>query len=468
MFLSTKFIQLFKTLSKKELQGFESFLQALYSKEKIALATFAYLKDLYPNFVASKRTTWDHAYQVIFKSKACQKKDLKNLQNSFSDLYQYLQEYLVWQMSKYKSFEGNLLRLQVLKERKLEQEYRNRIAVMKNKITKQSEKNMWYYLSLMQLNALQYYGTEQERLSIEDDKIIAVMDNLDSFYIHAKFRYGAEFLNRKSILKEDLSIPLLAEVRQLYRAKKTTPIADLYLAFIELSKDEKEENYIALKKKFEKYHFKNPRDQAIILFYLINYVAKRTRQNEIYFSKEAFTLYKFGLKHKLFTLAGHFPTEPFLNIINVACTLKSYAWAKIFISEWGDFLKEEKDSTIKLALARLAFSREKYKKVIELLALLVFKNDVYTLHTKLLQLRSFYALKESKELLIRLCANLEKFLIRNKTFSEDVLLGGKNFISLFRMIIKGNTRNRIETALQKRKTLIAKDWLIQEIKKLSV
>ena len=467
LFLSTKLIQLLKTLSKKELQGFEDFMQALYSKERIARTTLLYLKDLYPGFVASDLARWGDAYRIIFKEEAKQKKDLKNLQNSFSDLYQYLQEYLVWKKSKQRNFEGDLLRLQVLKERKLEKEYRNRVEVLKKRIHKSSEKDMWYYLSLMQLNTLQYYGTEQERLSTKNDKVVAIMDNLDLFYIHAKFRFGAEFLNRKSILKENLSIPLLDEVRVLYQTKKATPIADLYLAFIELSQDESEDNYFNLKKKFWKYNFQNSRDQAIILFYLINYAARHTRQKEIYFSKEAFALYKFGLKNELFTLAGHFPTEPFLNIVNVACTLKSYAWAKVFILEWGVYLKEERESTIQLALARLAFARKQYELVIELLSLLVFKNDVYTLQTKLLQLRSFYALQESEKMLLRLCVNLEGFLNRNKTFNENVLLGAKNFIKLFRMLLKGKERGKIELSLEKLKIIIARDWLVQEIEQLS-
>lgn len=112
-----KFLILFNTLSKGEISGFSKFLKRMHGNDTVSLEVFDHLRKQKDE----RKRTLDYLCRKLYPSGP--EAARKNLQNSLSDLYLWLKDFLLFIKATGNEYDGQLLWLKILKERKLHFEF---------------------------------------------------------------------------------------------------------------------------------------------------------------------------------------------------------------------------------------------------------------------------------------------------------------------------------------------------------
>ena len=329
-----KFIQLLRTLDKKETKEFTNYLNGLYGTQLQMIATYHYIKSYNNNDYNSPKLNKSYAFENHFKKKGIA---LKVLTNHLSKLYRYLQEFLLWQKMKKERYHPPIqkMRLEILKERQLNRQFYTEV---KKAIKHYSQhQSSWKHLTLLELHELNTYNSDGNQYTIKENRVRTTMESLDRFYAIFKLKYAVELLNRNNILNETNIIWQL-ESTVLYAKKnkgKEQNYLDLYYQLVQLIKTEEWTVFLRLESYLYQFDFEDKKEGLMLLTFLVNYLLKAHRNGRLDYAEKALELYQFGLKQKLMFANTVFPPIPFKNIVGLACILEKYTWARQFIETWA-------------------------------------------------------------------------------------------------------------------------------------
>ncbi len=467
----TKIIRLLRTFSKKELHDLDNFLKFHFSTKYIELKIFEYLYSFAPKFKPADRALYiDAMYNFVYKKEMTKETKIINLQNSISDLYSYIMRYLTWMETKTFSFESEVIKLKALKKRNLKNDYLGHIKRISNRIEKKKQKEFWDPLHLLQLKDMYYYSTEIEKLDNNSNVVLEAMNQLDHFFAVAKLKYSCELLSRKNLLQEQHDINLLEETQELIQKNKwnNNKLISLYSKALNLITNAEEINFEVLKKEISQNPPIEKRELFIFWLYLFNYTAKLIRQGDTSKIKQSFNLYKIGLKQNIFTVDGYFPEILFVNVINFGCTLGVHRELTQFINTWGNTLKPKvKDHTLSLAYARIHFEKNKFEDALKFCKDLKHKNDSFDLQSKMIEIRSYFELREKyKKKIYKKCEQFEKYLKGHKRLHQSIIKGGLNFLIIYRSLLNPKNKKAMIKRTTTLKPIIAKEWLLSKINQI--
>jgi hypothetical protein len=477
---NSKLIRLFKQLDKKEVRDFEKYLHAFYEKKKVSLSLFDHIKSHYPELDSPKLKKAYVAAHIFQDEKA----EEKRIANELHHLLYWLEEFLAWRQINKKEGLKNQTLLSVYKEKQLDDFFYAKIEKLQKKLPQQ-EMSIDKFLQLTQLEHYQYYYTPTHKINKKDQSIEKAIQYLDQYHQLLGLKYQCELKSRENILQADQSekvekpIPatqkkleaeyhflyqMLSELHQLIN-KPSDPTFRLLKDILKAPAIKKvEEKYEQEVKKSEEIHIVNlnDEDQNLLLSYLVNYTIRLNNEGKAKGTKEAFDIYQKGIENRMVLTDGYISEPKFLNIVNTACELKEYNWAKTFVEQFKDHLPREwKDDIITITLARIAFGEKNFEYTLDLLPDARFRDHTHTIHAKLLQLRCYYELEEKYELTFAdLRKSFKLFLSRNKTLSKALISGCKNFMTILEMLVSRHKEK--ETILEKingYRLLVCKSWL---------
>lgn len=463
---NTRIIRLLRTFTAEELQELDTFLHTLYSTKYLELKIFACLMPLHPHFAEGTEVV--RIYQQVHGTPPEEKKHITNLRNSVSDLYGYILQYLSWKESKTHSFESEMQILVALQKRKLMGDYHSRVKKVSNAMKKKKRRDFWYFLQQLQLQHLSYYSSEIEKLDNNSNWIAEAMEMLDQFYMLAKLRYSSEIYSRHNLLQESPDISFLEVVLDEFK-KREWPDGHLTLFYFhafQLVKEKEVVTYQRMLEQFKSQRVLSTREQFILWTYLLNFTSSQIRGGDSSYFREAYELYKVGLKKELFLIDGHFDENIFLNLVNIGCVLKAFQEIKVFIRKWGKFLAEDiQESILSLAQARLSFAQGHYEDTIAFCLKVAFKNDTHALQTKILEVRSYYEVYglHGKKV-YRKAKQLEAFISKNDNLNTTYLKACENFLLFFKDLIHQKTNKHFLERLEEAQPIMAKDWLASTFK----
>lgn len=464
---NSKLIQVLKTLDKQELKAFDKYLSKLYSDHEVAIALFYYLKPFYPEF-KSKKIDLEYITFKVFKLDKT-----KRVSNEASKLLTWLEEFLVLEKIRRQSsnYEVRKIFIELYKERKLDHFYFREIDKAEEELL-QHRKDLWLPLYLMELNHARYYHPFTEKLAPDQFNLEKSILELDAFYKLNQLKYQCELQSRKAILQIvdfDRYTSTHFEAPQKISALYDI-LYNLYFKIYNLIISKSDDIYESTLSDLMKYGDQiSPEDHLILLVYLVNYKAQQIRNIERNIMQEVLRLYKYGIEKKLLKVGGYITQSKFQNIINVACELGEVEWAEAFYHEHEGALNEEgSEHALSLAKAHLLFARKDYHNALKLLRTVQLKNDAFNLNARISELKCFYELKHENE--EQLEYGIKAFyanLKRNKTLHVSLLQSAQHFLTMLKLMIKGNYVS--EELLEKLKILtpiFGGYWLETKIKEL--
>ncbi len=139
------FFQILNSLSPSRVKKFEKYLKRIYRPNTIPLKINGY----YMNLVKKKKESPDLeiAYRKIFKTVPKSKKELTKLRNGLSDLFLEIKEFLILEKFKMKSFERDILWMEILDENDLYHKRKLYEEKVLTQIENNEANNIWYPLN---------------------------------------------------------------------------------------------------------------------------------------------------------------------------------------------------------------------------------------------------------------------------------------------------------------------------------
>jgi len=463
---SNKFYLALKQLENREQKEFEDYLFTNHAKKEIAIKVYLFFKEKEVEEIKNREVL----FKSIFNKKS--NNNYRKLTDAFSDLYLLLEEFLIWKALLRKEIpEADFILLEVFKRRNFQKLYQQKLNQIEKKRKSQNPevaKGMWSFFDNMKLEHYQYFFSDDAKLSKNDNRIRAAMDQLDLFFVATKLRYSCELASRENILQEQHDIQLLDEVVEFCQKDKRfdTVYFNVYQYTFELIKSQKHKDYLKLKRLFLKNtHVFDAKELMGIFSYLINYTAVEIKRGRIEFMEEAFQLYQQGLKEWAFIENNYMPHTRFNNIINLGCRLRKFEWTKQFIERWANYLESGiRNSAIDIGLSRLSFEQGEYEQVIKQLNGVKFSNSFYAIRAKTLMMRSHFELKTAANVQAHMAKAFINYIRRNRTINDETKEGFLNFTKTLLKIIKGkHQREDLKNKIKVMSPVVYKEWLLDQV-----
>ncbi len=452
--MKNDFINILKAVEPKEQEAFHQYLQCFYGNQKAILTIFDKVVESLGNGKQPDEI------QSLYSHN-------KNALNALSDLKKWLLEFLALHEIRNNSTESKFLILEALRKRALYDAFQQKSKQLMQELVKQKSPDLWHLFWKVRLSHISYFSTTLDKLQDYQADMYQLLYDLDGFYMAAKLKYSAELYSRSNILQEQYDIQLLNDILILIEKDNSThPIVkDFYLPMLEMAKEQSEVAFLKLKSFLINVYEHEPIERLSVLLYLLNFAISRIRKGNNSYSQECFELFQIGLDQSLFIASGYFPTETFINIINIGCHLQKYDWLKKFIKNWSPYLiPSEKDDTTHFSSARIYFEEKKFDQVIPLLQKIPYKNILFNLNARLLLIRTYYEQKESVNLMLDYSNALYLYIYRNQTMGIALKASALNFVKVFRQLLNGKSKKLLFKELNnKKESVMCYDWLKAKI-----
>jgi hypothetical protein len=454
------------TLKPAEVSKFGIHLNANSHDSKLLLKAYGfYVK--YHNKVKPPPEP-EVAFLKIFSRKPTSKADFKNLKNFPYDLSKKLKEYLIQKKIMETEFEKDFIWLQILEERGLE--HQKNLHLKKLKKEKTGVKHVWDSVNQLKLNQYEYFRNDFQKNNIRLKEFQNGMNFLDDFYVNMKLKYSSEILNRAYVLSPPSSELFLLD-SLLASVKKSdydfTIQNELYRILYDFLQKRDFKKHVAVKEFVIKNEELLHQEERLTAFsYMINVLAAELKTGTQY-KEEAFELYQMGLrKDKLLVYNGLMDGTNFFNIINIACRLKKFDWAKLFIKDHKQYLRKgTRKQSIFYALAIISFEEGDFQKAIHDLRKTTFNDVMLEMVARVYTLASYFELDKYDDL-ETFCDSFIRFANRNKNLGKDNTLSVVNFTqNLKHLSDKKIPKNQLKKRIIKEEKLFFRDWLLAKVEK---
>jgi len=460
---NSQFIQLLQRLSAKEVSEFSLYLKAQRARSLLLRQTFDYLRKLYPDFSSSKHLDIQYAISKLLPPDAPRKRML----NILAELHHLLKNFLVWQKVQNQQFVYDFALLEQYRERQMDKAFFQFSDQLIKKYEGRKQDSIWSYLQLMMLYRSKFFHPNSPKLNPDDPLPQKSLALLNQFYQGARIRLATELLNREKILSSP-STSYSEKRPEIDLPPDSSPLIQLYLQVYQLEKEQNETVFFDLKKRFFDLvpnQELSLDDQYFIFLHLINFASTQIKLGKQNFLQEAFSIYQLGLQYPILEQGQYFTPTNFSNIVNLACRLQQFDWARYFIQSYQRHLPVEvRESAARISFAMIHFEEGDFEQTLKALQDITYADAFYDLRARALRLRCFVELEESTPLILHYCRSFEQFIRRNKKIKGNNAEATANFIHLIRELARQkSSRIQLEIMLATKQPLFFKSWLSEKI-----
>ncbi len=460
---NSQLVQLLQQLKPKEIADFSLYLKAQRPRSLLLRQTFNYLRKLYPDFSSPKHLNIEYAKAKLLPPETPRKR----LLNLLADLHGLLKDFLVWQQIKENEFAYDFALLEQYRSRKMDKEFFQFANRLIQKYEGQQERSIWSYLQLMLLYRSKFFHPNSPKLNPDDPLPQKSLALLNQFYQGARIRLATELLNREKILRSPGIHHTIDAPRDSFSSDER-PLIQLYSQVYQLEKEQDEEVFFSLKTRFFQLVAKQELsidDQYFVFLHLINFASAQIKQGKQNFLEEAFSIYHIGLQYPILEQGQYFTPTNFSNIVNLACRLKQFEWARYFIQAYQKHLPTEvRQSASRISFAMIHFEEGEFEQTLDELQDITYANAFYDLRARSLRLRCFVELQESTALILHFCRSFEQFIHRNKKIKGDNAKATTNFIQVIKELARQRcTQSQLQEMLATKQPIFFKSWLSAKI-----
>ena len=428
----TKLIDLLSTFSTRERSRFRKYVHSpFFNKHPFVIQLCDYVLEFAPGFDAEGLEKED-IFQVLYGAIPYDENKLNNL---ISDLLQLLYDFLAYTRFERKEVERKQLLLEELLEREAFKHVEKNANRIKRLLEKSSYKSYSYFERAFHLHEqLDYY--ELSRVGKQFNENLQLESNhLDLYFLCNKLRLACEMTSRNRIVKGQYDCQLLEELLTYYEAhpelSKHKAILIYYTTLQMLSQTEDIQHFSKLKTLLEQYSEVFPMNELHNLYnYALNYCIQKINSGATEFYREILDIYKVMLDKEIIFVNGYLRQWSFKNIITTSIRLRDFEWTEWFIHHYkSKLLPEEQFNAIAYNLAALYYAKGELRNALLQLQDVEFTSTSYHLGAKIIQLKSYFELKE-EEAFYALIEAFKKYLNRNRQISDFQKKANHNFLKI--------------------------------------
>lgn len=479
---SSKFIQVMSTFSDKEFKEFEKTAVSYFYKNEKMLSFIEFIVFHYPGFEEESISKLN-AFRFVYT----QGEDFEDIRirEMLSALNKVLKDFLVLNQIKTSDFYYELDLLKQYKRRDLESLYQSQLKTVKSKLKKDKFKNKEFYKRSFLLASVENEHFTAKHIRALDQHIQIKLNNLDYFYFATKLKETCEMLNRQRLLNQQYELNLFEEIEDIIDKNRDAYLNQATIVcYYEIYKllttnDDKNQLQICLDTLNKNApNFSGEELKAMYDFPQNYCIAQVNKGNENY-TEVLFDLQTL-LVDKTFNMVNGFISQvSYRNIVTIALKLKKFEFSKKFIEDFKSKVAPEfRENTYNMNKANLYYSLEEYHKTISLLNQVEFTDTYYAYYSKVILLKTYYALAEFETLSYFITA-FKLNIKRNKELPPLYKKGADLFLSNFKKIFniaekidfldakKVNEKlNQIAQDVNAEKNIHNRAWLLEIIENL--
>ncbi len=466
--LSKKLTVLIESFSVKELERLHKFINSPFHNENRELILLYeelflfYQVDRNKDEVLLKKDIWVKIYKGEYI-------DVK-LRRLTSDMTRLIEKFIIFQELNNQKELNKILLLGGLKNRNLEKHFYD--VITKNKILSIGSSTD-YHFEKLQTEILQHEFIDKHYPQSNNlDNLASADYHLDNYYIVKKLKFYCSLLSYKSVRSIDVELPFSKQMIQDIREHPSfyEPVVQVYYKTVALLQGQDSEktfeelrNLLILNEK--SFPLKELQQ---IYFNLQNFCAGEINNGRNIYFEKLFDVYKIMIERKILPGAETLKPGVYKNIITLGLIIKEFDWIENFIQKYTEKLpKEHRENAKNYNLAKVYFHKKEYEKVIEQLMEVEYKELVYALGGKLMLLKTYFELKETRPL-DSLIDSFRIYLRRNKLISKNVRQQYMNSLRFTKKLAnvapydkKG--LQKVKEQVENCKALAAKKWLLEKV-----
>ena len=463
--IDNKLIKYFKTFTNGEVKLFAKYCSRKFKPKSQVDKVLQYL------IKNHKRISNDNLDFDTFHKKISQNLSLKSFQNLLSEVAKILEDYFVWKETEESIIEKKILLLKALQKRGLHKEFNKEVSKLKT-ILEDSTVGVSRLRSKLEINHLQYFSDNPVKIHDGQKILNTILLSFNEFVEITTLFYRAEMVNRNNWQNESWD-QLINEIEVPFSFKKGLPKIMTHLNKIQSGY---KKSYRFLKNELlNNVNILDNELKVIILLHLHKYLDKNISDTKLRGTEKLF-LFDFALKNELLYSQKKLPLIRFHNIIDTACRLLDFRWAKSFIKDCEAHLpQKDLDETLKLASAQIYFASKQRKtscdNVIRTLRDIKFSNFRQELRSRTMLLCSYYESKEYYEdipFITNYVHNYKQFITRRKSeLTRREYKALNNLISIIKLLLRKKTPDLGQLIIKvENEKVFFKSWVIARINEL--
>ena len=466
----TKLIVMLKSLSKAEVKEFGNFLMGVpYQKTGSVFKLYTHLKLEYPEF-ALKKINKEYVIKKLFKEV---KNTDKRLYDTIYHLSNELEDFLIKKRLDNDAVTKNFLRLEMLKERKLDDLFFQKINAIEKEWDNQQIAGIEGFHYRYQLKKMHFLHPNKEIHSKISKDLIHW---LDKYYISIKLYWTICYkINNNFVTNQEHHQYFIDEIMKNSTLEdfNKVPQIRIFSKLINALTNDDYDDYLEIKNDFFQYFDFNlfNESEKASLYIVLNYFCFRNVQKEKYKAQQSlFELNKFAVEKHLILEGDYITADTFRNIVTVACFVNEIDWAVAFIQNYGKYIKEEfREDTILICEAKIAMTQNDYELALtKLIPITKFKNVFFRIYGTSLELQCYFELEGYDEVFFNLAQSFNQYLNRKENISPKIITDFKNFIYYIKILKKEyNNKKSLEILLKEislKRDIANKEWLVSKLK----
>ena len=466
-------IAYFKQLSKRERREFRKFVRSPYfNQREDVIRLFDYMDESLGNSLPMALHR-KNVFKFVFPNEPF---DDKRLRHTTSFLLKILKRYLSQAELENDTIQVQQYLCKSLRKKGLDVFFEKELKNTYSQLEKNSYRDSKFYFQNYQLSMEEAVFTMPQRRS-GDMNFQSIADQLTISFISSVLRLSCNMQSHQTMSGQIYDLKLLSEVLALVESGTYLEIPAValhyhcYCAIENLEKDnieKSEQNFRKLKSLIQQ-HWKifPPSEIRDIYLFAVNYCIKRLNAGDRRFIREAFELFRSGLKNETLLEEGILSSFTYKNITRLGTALSENEWVGQFLAEYKMYLNpRERENTWRYNLAFFYFQQQEYKRAMRLLLQTEFKDVLNNLDARRMLLKSYFELGEYNAL-DSLLDSFSRYIHRQ----NDLGYHRENYLNLIRFvkkIIHGAIKNKetlqdLKKEMESTNQLAEREWLLEKV-----
>lgn len=448
----SKLVKGLKLLTAWELNHFQDFIHSpFFNKHPKVKDLVDHLCALAPEF-EGEQLERKMVFEMLYPGTPYREQRFKDLLSQTMKLFR---SFLAFYELKNNEFRIGTALLDAYRDRSMESAYQKQYKALGKMVRKREEKLQEIHLKELELREsfITWQNSRSSR-SIEDSMQLA-SDQLDTFYLFSKLKYGVEMANRQGVVAQEFNTGMLDSV--LGHLEKHPQITEIHpeiriyqLIYRTFTSENPDPEFQKLMDVLKAKSSGFPRPEVREMYgYASNFCIRQVNKGKRQYLSTLFELYKWALAQgAVYQSDGWLLQWDYKNIVSASLKVGEVEWCRQFIDAYRDRIAPEfRDNAFTYNLASFHFEQQDYGRALRMLQEVEFSDVFYALGSRVILLKSYYEMGDL-DALGSLCDAFKIYLKRNKTLSRlqfniyfNLVSFAKKTADLRRKIALGNGRD---------------------------
>lgn len=480
----SKLVKGLKLLTAWELNHFGDFIHSpFFNKHEKVRELVDHLLAQAPDFEGLELDK-QFVHEKLFPDEPFQEQRFKNLLSQTVKLYR---NFLAFYELKNNDFRIGTSLLDAYRDRSMEGAYQKQYKALGQAVRKRDEKLQEIHLKELELRE-SFITWQNSRMSRSvEGSIQSASDQLDTFYLFSKMKYGVEMANRQGVVAQEFDpgmLPaVLAHLQRRPEILREQPEIQIYLLIYRaFTEEDPDPAFKELMEQLMEHSPRFPRPEVREMYgYAANFCIRQVNKGKRNYLSTLFQLYKWALAQgAIYQSDGWLVQWDYKNIVSTSLKAGEDDWCRDFIEQYKERIAPEfRENAYAYNLASFHFEQQDYHRALMLLQQVEFSDVFYALGSRVILLKSYYEMGDL-DALSSLCDAFKIYLKRNKTLSRLQFTIYFNLVGFAKKLADLHRKHALSSAAERSeaaKALVEKvkaqrntaqaPWLIEKLQALT-